>query len=109
MRTLKTGGEGKDSDKTDVIWLGTKHIRDSLSSNIVNLDGITLPSSTPVRNLGIIFDHVLSFNSHVKLISRMIFFHIPNIDKVGHMLSQHGAEKLVNKFFISRLDYCNSF
>ena len=50
-----------NSDKTEVISLGPKHIRDSLSSNIVNLDGITLASSTTVRNLGVIFDQDLFF------------------------------------------------
>ena len=51
---------------TKVIVLVPKHIRDSLSSNIVNLDGSTLASSTAVRNLGIIFDQDLSFYSYVK-------------------------------------------
>ena len=55
-----------NSDKTEVIVLGPKHIRDSLSSNIVNLDIITLASSTTVRNLGVIFDQDFSFNSYVK-------------------------------------------
>ena len=62
-----------NSGKTEVIVLGPKHIRDSLSSNIVNLDGITLASSTTVRNLGVIFDQDLSFNSHVKQISFIQF------------------------------------
>ena len=58
-----------NSDKTEGIRLGPKHIRDSLSSNIVNLHVITLASNTSVRNLGVIFDQELSFNSHVKQIS----------------------------------------
>ena len=57
-----------NSGKTEVIVLGLKHIRDSLSINIVNLDGITLASSITVRNMGIIFDQELSFASHVKQI-----------------------------------------
>ena len=77
-----------NSDKTEVIVLGPKHIRDSLSSNIVNLDGITLASSTTVRNLGVVFDQDLSFNSYVKQISRMAFFHLRNNAKIWHILSQ---------------------
>ena len=52
-----------NSNNNEVIVLDSKHIRDSLSSNIVNLDGITLASSTTVKNLGVIFDQDLSFNS----------------------------------------------
>ena len=79
-----------------------------LSSNIVNLDGTALASSTTVRNLGVIFDQKLSFNWYVKQISRTVFFHLRNIAKIWHILSQEDAEKLVNAFVTSRLDNCNS-
>ena len=38
-------------------------LEDLHQSNIVNLDGTTLASSTTVRNLGVIFYQELSFNS----------------------------------------------
>lgn len=97
-----------NSDKTEVIVLGPKHLRNALSNNIASLDGITLSSSTTVRNLGVIFDQDLSFNSHIKLISRTAFFHLRNIAKIRHILSLKDAEKLVHAFVTSRLDYCNS-
>ena len=50
-------------DKTEVMVLGPKHNRDSLSSNIFSLDGITLAPGTTVRNLDVIFDQELYFNS----------------------------------------------
>ena len=96
------------SDKTEVIVLGTILSRDSLSSNIVNLDSITLVSSTIVRNLGVIFDQHLYFKSHVKQISRTAFFHLHNIAKIWHIVSQEDAEKTVHAFVTSRLDYCDS-
>ena len=37
-----------------------------MSTDIATLDGITLASSTTVRNLGVVFDQDLSFNSHIK-------------------------------------------
>ena len=40
-----------NSDKTEVIVLGPKHIRDSLFNNIVNMVRIALASSTTVRIL----------------------------------------------------------
>ena len=49
--------------------LGPKHIRDSLSNAIGNLDGTALTSSTIVRKLRVIFKKELSLNSHVKQIS----------------------------------------
>jgi len=68
-----------NSDKTEVILLGPEHLRDQLSGDVVSVDGITLASNTTVKNLAVIFDGDLSFNSHVKQISRTAFFHLRNI------------------------------
>ncbi|XP_054860077.1 uncharacterized protein LOC129347328 [Amphiprion ocellaris] len=72
------------------------------------LDPIPLASSTTVRNLGVIFDQDMSFNSHIKQICRTSFFHLRNIVKIRNILSQSDAEKLVHAFVTSRLDYGNS-
>lgn len=97
-----------NSDKTEVILFGPERFREKLSSYIVTLDGISLASSSTVRNLGVIFDQNLSFDAHIKLVSRTAFFHLRNIAKIRNILSQGDAEKLVHAFVTSRLDYCNS-
>ena len=97
-----------NSDKTEVIVFGPKHLRDSLSNHVVSLDGITLASSTTVKNLGVIFDEDMSFKCHIKQVTRTAFFHLRNIVKIRNILSQSDAEKLVHAFVSSRLDYCNS-
>ena len=94
--------------KTEVIVLGPKNLRNKLSKDILTMDGINLASSETVRNLGVIFDQDLSFNAHIKLISRTAYFHLRNIAKIRHILPQNDAEKLVHAFVTSRLDYCNS-
>ena len=66
-------------DKTEVLILGPKHLRDTLSNDIAALDDIALASNETVRNLGVIFDPDLSFNSHLKQISRTAFFLLRNI------------------------------
>ena len=71
-----------NSEKTKIFVLGPKNLRDSMSTHIATLDGITLASSTTVRNLGVIFDQDLSFNSHIKQTSRTAFFHLRNITKI---------------------------
>ena len=73
-----------NSEKTEILVLGPKNPRDSMSTHIATLDGITLASSTTVRNLGVIFDQDLSFNSHIKQTSRTAFFHLRNITKITH-------------------------
>ena len=97
-----------NSEKNKILVLGPKNLRDSISIDIATLDGITLASSTTVRNLGVIFDQDLSFNSHIEQTSRTAFFHLHNITKIRLILSKTDAEKLIHTFVTSRLDYCNS-
>ncbi|XP_033932863.2 uncharacterized protein [Pseudochaenichthys georgianus] len=97
-----------NTTKTEVIVLGPKNLRNKLSKDILTMDGINLASSETVRNLGVIFDQDLSFNTHIKSISRTAYFHLRNIAKIRHILPQNDAEKLVHAFVTSRLDYCNS-
>uniref|UniRef100_A0A674PCY9 Reverse transcriptase domain-containing protein n=1 Tax=Takifugu rubripes TaxID=31033 RepID=A0A674PCY9_TAKRU len=93
--------------KTEVMVFGPEPLRDRLD-HMITLDGISLTSSLSVRNLGVTFDQNLSFNSHIKLVSRSAFFHLRNISKIRKLLMQPDAEKLVHAFVTSRLDYCNS-
>ncbi len=73
----------------------------------MQLDGCTVTSST-VNNLGFILDSNLSFENHISLVTKTAFFHLRNIAKLRNMLSVSDAEKLVNAFMTSRLDYCNA-
>ncbi|KAI5624253.1 hypothetical protein C0J50_16186, partial [Silurus asotus] len=64
--------------------------------------------SAAVKDLGVIIDPSLSFESHVNNITRISFFHLRNIAKIRNMMSVQDAEKLVHAFVTSRLDYCNA-
>ena len=67
-------------NKTEVIMLEPKHLRNTLSDNTA-----TLASSTTVRNLGVILDLDLPFNSHIKQMARTPFFHLWNIVKIRNI------------------------
>ena len=45
-----------NSDKTEVVVIGPKHLQEVLLSCTVTLDHISLASGSTVRNLGVIFD-----------------------------------------------------
>ena len=82
-----------NSDKAQAIALGHKHIRSSLSNNIVNLDGTT------VRKPGC---YLWCWVLHI---SRMAFFQLHKIAQIWHILSKQAAEKSLHAFVTSRLDY----
>ncbi|XP_056868095.1 uncharacterized protein LOC130513405 isoform X2 [Takifugu flavidus] len=85
--------------KTEVMVFGPEPLRDRLD-HMITLDGILLTSSLSVRNLGVTFEQNLSFNSHIKLVSRSAFFHLRNITKIRKLLTRHDAEKLVHHFTV---------
>ncbi len=74
----------------------------------LTLDGCSVNSSSSVRNLGVIFDSNLSFDSHVSSICKTTLVHLKNISKLRPMLSMSNAEMLIHAFMTSRLDYCNA-
>ncbi len=84
-----------------------KHTCNNLEQ-CLTLDVCSLDSSSSVRNLGVLFDSNLSFDSHVSSICKTAFFHLKNISKLRPMLSMSNAEMLIHAFLTSRLDYCNA-
>ena len=52
-----------------------------------------------------IFDNNLSFDAHIKQVSRIAFFHLRNIVKIRKILSQSDAEKLLHAFVTSCICY----
>ena len=94
-----------NQDKTEVLLIGKKADREHLAEH---LSTISLNSTHQVKNLGVILDSNLTFESHIKSIAKTSFYHLRNIAKVKPFLSQTDAERLVHAFVSSRLDYCNA-
>ena len=97
-----------NSDKTEIMVVGPKSLRQNLSAHMLNIDGISITSSAVIKDLGVTLDSDLAFDAHIKNISRIAFYHLRNISKIRKMLSLHNAEILVHAFVTSRLDYCNA-
>uniref|UniRef100_A0A4W5LFQ7 Reverse transcriptase domain-containing protein n=1 Tax=Hucho hucho TaxID=62062 RepID=A0A4W5LFQ7_9TELE len=95
-------------DKTEMLVLGPKKRRDLLLNLTINLDGCTVVSNKTVKDLGVTLDPDLSFDEHIKTVSRTAFFHLRDIVKIRNFLSKNDAEKLIHAFVTSRLDYCNA-
>ncbi len=94
--------------KTEVVIIGHKNHTCNNLEHRLTLDGCSLDSSSSVRNLGLLFDNNLSFDSHVSSICKTAFFHLKNISKLRPILSMSNAEMLIHAFMTSRLDYCNA-
>lgn len=94
--------------KTEVLLIGTPLNVSKCKDFRISVDNTQLSPSGQVRNLGVIFDAQLTFNSHFNNITKVAFFHLRNIVRIRPFLSRPDAEKLIHAFITSRLDYCNS-
>ena len=63
--------------------------------------------SSQVRDLGVIFDRVLSLRQHVSYTSRACRFHLRNISRIRKYIPQDISIVLIKSLVMSRLDYSN--
>ena len=94
-----------NEDKTDVLVIGSSEQRDLIISR---LGGLARDSSSSIRNLGVIIDADLNFDTHIGQVTKTAFFHLRNIARIRAYLSLEDAKTLIHAFIFSRLDYCNA-
>ena len=94
-----------NEDKTEVLIIGSSEQRESITSRLGNL---AEESNTSVKNLGVIIDSELNFNTHINHVTKIAFFHLRNIARIRNYLSLNDAKTLIHAFVFSRLDYCNA-
>ena len=54
------------------------------------------------------YDQFLSFDDFISSVCRSTHFHLSNIGRIQHLLSQNATAQLVHALISIRLDYCNS-
>ena len=94
-----------NEDKTEVLIIGSTAQRESIINRLGNL---AKESNTSVKNLGVIIDAELNFNTHINHVTKIAFFHLRNIARIRAYLSLNDAKTLIHAFVFSRLDYCNA-
>ncbi|KAL4007453.1 hypothetical protein ACER0C_001305 [Sarotherodon galilaeus] len=97
-----------NTDKTELMVIGPHKFQHLSQNFILRIDDSVINCRDKVKNLGVWFDMVLSFESHVKEITKTAFYHLRNIARIRQVLSSDTAEVLVHAFVSSRIDYCNA-
>ena len=71
-----------NDDKTELIVFTSKYKQDLYNDLSITIGGTVVDCSSQVRDLGIIFDRVLSLRQHVSYISKTCRFHLRNISRI---------------------------
>jgi len=59
----------KLNEKTQIIWLGTRHQLDKVTVQMLKLQNATVPFSSVVNDLGVLLDGQLTMANHVAALS----------------------------------------
>ena len=93
-----------NSDKTQVIWLGSRHEMIKVSIDSIHL-GLC---AVKFRDLGVVIDSQLSMKDHVQKVCKTSYYHLRQLRSIRGSLSADSCSALVQAFISSRLDYCNN-
>jgi len=96
-----------NSQKTQLIWLGSWHQLEKLNMMYIQLVSTSLSPLSAVRNLGVTIDSRLTMVDHVSAVCRACYFQLRQLRLVLQSLTSEAATSLVHAFISCRLDYCN--
>ena len=96
-----------NDDKTELIVFASKYKQDLYNDLSITIGDTVVDCSSQVRDLGVIFDRVLSLRRHVSYTSRACRFHLRNISRIRKYIPQDISIVLIKSLVMSRLDSLN--
>ena len=109
VKTWMTSNMLKLNDsKTEIILVKSRYLRKHLSLPNIQIGTSIVEPTLAARNIGVVFDHHLQFDSQITAACRSIYFHLRNIARIRKYLNVAAIASLVHALITSRLDYCNA-
>ena len=96
-----------NDDKTELIVFTSKYKQDLYNDLSITIGNTVVDCSSQVKDLGVIFDRVLSLRQHVSYTSKTYRFHLRNISRIRKYIPQDTSVVLFKSLVLSRLDYSN--
>ena len=97
-----------NSDKTQLIWLGSRQQLLKVNSDSILLGASTVRFQSSVVDLGVVLDSNLSMRDHVSRLCRTSYYQLRQLRFIRRSLTTWACTQLVHALVNSRLDYCNS-
>jgi hypothetical protein len=97
-----------NAKKSQAIVIGSPFFIKRLSDVVVPdilFDGISIPFSSTVRNLGITIDQTLSWSPHIAEVSKNIFGSLHSLRRLQNFLPLHTKLTLTQSLLLPLLDY----
>ncbi|KAM6466454.1 uncharacterized protein PHA67_012250 [Liasis olivaceus] len=92
--------------KTEWLWVGGSSVSRSLPSLV--LDGVALPQTDPVHNLGVLLDSRLLLKEQVAVMAKRAFAQLRVVHQLHPFLDRESLQSVTHALVISHIDYCNA-
>ena len=96
-----------NDDKTELIAFTSKYKQDLYNDLSITIGDTVVDCSSQVKDLGVIFDRVLSLRQHVFYTSKTCRFHLRNISRIRKYIPQDISIVPIKSLVMSRLDSSN--
>ena len=90
------------------MWRCTSRRLHLADTSRLNLPDDDVETSETVRDLGAFFDQAIAVKEHANRLVKTCNFQLRRIGSIRRSLPMITAIQLVNRFVISKIDYCNS-
>ena len=97
-----------NDDKTEVMYISSRYYHRLIKLSDFSIDDIQIKPATSVRNIGVLFDSVMSMGDQVTAICQSTHYHLRNIGRIRKSITYDACEKLVHALVTSRLDCGNA-
>ena len=94
--------------KTKILVFAPPAVKSNILIRGVNLNGSCIRFVESAKNLGVILDDVLSFETQINRVTKSCFYIIRRLSSIKFFLNQEQLQTLVSALVFSRLDYCNA-
>ena len=87
-----------NSEKTQVIWLGTRQKLAKVDINVLQLSSAKVLTTTAVVDLGLTIDSRLTMSDHIAAVRRSCFFQLRQLQAVRRSLTTETTKVLIHAF-----------
>jgi hypothetical protein len=97
-----------NDSKTEVLLIGSKSSHDKLDIPYIKIGSEDIPPSLDARNIGFVFDHIMSCKKHINLTCKSAWNQLRNVGRIRQFLDDSSTERLIHAFVTSKLDINNA-
>ena len=97
-----------NDDKTEFLFIASKYFKQRFDISEITIGNSVVSAVSQARNIGVIFDDVMTMSNHISSICKTANYHLRNIRSIRCYLTTQATSRVIHAFVTSRIDANNS-